>query len=271
MRQTTNLALNLPEGPDNYNVRDYNVNFDIIDEKMKYLSDHISEKTISQIKVVDGAIKDIKRDQTITGNQARIVDEEYIGIGYNSSLQGDRNGNLNCNVTQMRNVPYLLEIDIEDWTIGGLSSSSGGSGYNSNYFSLFTFGTNKSTLWGLYFDVRSELNTGERLEQTVLSFRPQSNTQTNIAEGSEIEPEDFIGKTVKLYLNCGLDENNKIIYTNNSFVLQVNNDIIGSGDFANYAGTNWDQMCNLGWSSYNWGAYMLKISEYRCSVLTELQ
>lgn len=271
MRQTTNLALNLPEGPDNYNVNDYNVNFDIIDEKMKYLSDHISGKTISQIKVVDGAIKDAKRDQTITGNQARIVDEEFIGIGINSSLQGDRNGNLNCNVTQMRYVPYLLEVDIEDWTIGGLSSSSSGSEYNSNYFSLFTFGTNKSTLWGLYFDVRSELNTGERLEQTVLKFRPQSGTETTIAEGSEIEPEDFIGKTVKLYLNCGLDENNKIIYTNNSFVLQVDNDILGSGDFANYAGTGWDQMCNIGWSSYNWGAFMLKISEYRCSVLTELQ
>ena len=41
MKQTENLALNLPEGPDNYDVNDYNENFEIIDEKMKYLADHI--------------------------------------------------------------------------------------------------------------------------------------------------------------------------------------------------------------------------------------
>lgn len=46
MRQTENLALNLPEGPDHYNEKDYNDNFEIIDQKMKYLSMHISDEVI---------------------------------------------------------------------------------------------------------------------------------------------------------------------------------------------------------------------------------
>lgn len=41
MRQTENLGLNLPEGPDPYNEKDYNDNFEIIDDKLKYLADHI--------------------------------------------------------------------------------------------------------------------------------------------------------------------------------------------------------------------------------------
>lgn len=41
MRQTENLGLNLPEGPDPYNEEDYNNNFEIIDDKLKYLADHI--------------------------------------------------------------------------------------------------------------------------------------------------------------------------------------------------------------------------------------
>lgn len=46
MRQTENLALNLPEGTDHYNEKDYNDNFEIIDQKMKYLSMHISDEVI---------------------------------------------------------------------------------------------------------------------------------------------------------------------------------------------------------------------------------
>ena len=50
MRQTENLALNLPEGPDHYNEKDYNENFKIIDEKLKYLSDNISG-TVEELTV----------------------------------------------------------------------------------------------------------------------------------------------------------------------------------------------------------------------------
>lgn len=65
MKQTTNLGLNLPEGPDNYNVKDYNDNFEIIDEKLKYLSDNIS-----------GAVEEL----TVTENGTYIADP---GTTYN--------------------------------------------------------------------------------------------------------------------------------------------------------------------------------------------
>lgn len=53
MRQTTNYALNLPEGPDVYDVKDYNKNFDIIDEKMKELAKYIIPgENIDSINVV---------------------------------------------------------------------------------------------------------------------------------------------------------------------------------------------------------------------------
>lgn len=39
MRQTTNYALNLPEGQDYYNKNDYNENFEIIDAKMKVIAE----------------------------------------------------------------------------------------------------------------------------------------------------------------------------------------------------------------------------------------
>lgn len=52
MKQTENLALNLPEGPDNYDVNDYNENFEIIDEKMKYLADHIGGGGVLEEKTI---------------------------------------------------------------------------------------------------------------------------------------------------------------------------------------------------------------------------
>ena len=73
---------------------------------------NMSTGLISQIKVEDGVIKDVIRDMTITGNQARIVgtNNDLIGIGFKQNLDGDRNGLLSCNVSQMRNVPYVLEM-----------------------------------------------------------------------------------------------------------------------------------------------------------------
>lgn len=53
MRQTTNYALNLPEGPDVYDVNDYNENFNIIDKKMNDLAKYILPyETIDSVNVV---------------------------------------------------------------------------------------------------------------------------------------------------------------------------------------------------------------------------
>lgn len=221
---------------------------------------------ISQIKVTEiegtATIYDTKRQMTITGNQAEALNN-------NIHFKTDKNANLVCNVSQINKVAYCLEVDIVNWDLTNYTWGARGSDRVSNYLSLFTFGTNKSTLWGLFFDVGSISNV--RLENdTSLRFRCQNNTETTITTSSEIEPEDLQGKTIKLYLNCNIDQNNNIIYDPNKFVVAIDNEIIGHGDFANYSGANWDQMCNIGWSSYNWGSFNLTISEYRCKILANL-
>ena len=221
---------------------------------------------VSQIKVAEieeiPTIYDTKRLMSITGNQVEVSNN-------NIHFKGDKNANLVCNVSQINKVAYCLEMDIVNWNLSGYSWSASGDDRASNYLSLFTFGTNKSTLWGLFFDVGSVSNV--RLENdTSFRFRCQNNTETTLTTQSEIEPEDLAGKTIKLYLNCNINQNNNIIYEPNKFVVVIDSDIIGNGDFANYSGTNWDQMCNIGWSSYNWGACNLTISEYRCRILNSL-
>lgn len=53
MRQTEYYALNLPEGPDNYDINDYNTNFKIIDEKMKDLAKYMLPfETIDSVNVI---------------------------------------------------------------------------------------------------------------------------------------------------------------------------------------------------------------------------
>lgn len=104
MRQTDNFALNLPEGQDNYSKNDYNENFKVIDEKMKYLADHISggggvleEKTIFTNGIytppegVDGwnkiiaAVSPDLMNRTITENGTYTASQEepvsYDGYG----------------------------------------------------------------------------------------------------------------------------------------------------------------------------------------------
>lgn len=217
---------------------------------------NMSTGLISQIKVEDGTITDVIRDMTITGNQLRVVDTDKIGIGINSSLAGDRNGLMSCNVSQMRNVPYCIEVDVDSYDI---STVSFGTSSGNNYFSLFTFGYNKSTLYGVYFNV--ETTSGE-ITNSTLNVR----ANTSYITSDEYYPSDLNGKTVKLYCNCNLSDG-KVIHENGHFLLYIDDDLILDGDFSNNAGTGWDQMCNIGWSSYSWGAYMLKISEYRCTVL----
>jgi len=81
MRQTTNLGLNLPEGPDNYNKDDYNDNFEIIDEKLKYLSDHIHSGTVDEVTITEngtytapeGAGYSPVHVNVATGTQANLV------------------------------------------------------------------------------------------------------------------------------------------------------------------------------------------------------
>lgn len=43
MKQTDNLALNLPEGTDTYNVEDYNKNFEVLDTKITELEEAITD------------------------------------------------------------------------------------------------------------------------------------------------------------------------------------------------------------------------------------
>lgn len=218
---------------------------------------------VSQIKVNNGSIRDVKRgSMAISGNQVEVVSN-------NIHFKNDKNANLVCNVSQINKVAYCLEIDVVNWDLSLYTWGASGDDRASNYLSLFTFGTNKSTLWGLFFDVGSISNVRSE-NDTSLRFRCQTNTETTISTGSEFEPESLNGKTIKLYLNCGLDNNNKISYYENEFVLTIDDVVVGNGDFSNYSGTNWDQMCNIGWSSYNWGSYGLTISEYRCRILSEL-
>lgn len=75
MKQTENLALNLPEGPDNYDVNDYNENFEIIDKKMKYLSDHIGGAgTLGTLYAQNNGEYDIEEDPTLDAWDKVIVD-----------------------------------------------------------------------------------------------------------------------------------------------------------------------------------------------------
>ena len=50
MKQTDNLALNLPEGADNYNVDDYNENFEILDAKIGELEEMMGGVSVTSIR-----------------------------------------------------------------------------------------------------------------------------------------------------------------------------------------------------------------------------
>lgn len=215
---------------------------------------------ISKIKVVDvegtKSIKDVIRDITISGNQ-------LTNDGTNIVFNRDRNANMVTNVTQMNEVPYVLEADIV--SVPDITSIPDYSDSGNNYLSFFTFGTNKSTLWGLFYNKDNSIS--EPNEEWVC--RTQNNTQTRIAITNDTNLSVLNGKTIKLYINCEIT-NNTITYSKNKFIFMINDTIVLTGDFANYAGSGWDQMCNIGWSSYKWGCCDVKISEYRCKVLTNL-
>ena len=209
---------------------------------------------ISQIKVVDvegtPTIKDVKRDFALTGNNAITITDGNIDFG------SDDNCYLNCQVTQMNLVPYVIEADIVSC---GFETDT----ENNKLRGIFTFGKNKSTLWGLYFNTIATTDTGKG----TLTFRPQLN-QTE--DSRLIAPSEFEDKTIKLYCNCGLDSNNNIIYDKNNALIYLGDELLINADFSNYAGENWDQMCSMGWSSYNWGCPGLVISEYRVKELSKI-
>ena len=50
MKQTDNLALNLPEGADNYNVDDYNENFEVLDAKITELEGMMGGVSVASIR-----------------------------------------------------------------------------------------------------------------------------------------------------------------------------------------------------------------------------
>lgn len=209
---------------------------------------------ISKIKVVtednEEVIKDVARDFVLTSNNAISIYNHNIDFG------SDQNCYLNCQVSQMNLIPYVIECDIKRCVFSTDTE-------NSKYYGIFTFGRNKSTLWGLFYD---STITGEEGKGT-LKFRPQNNMNTY---SDPIAPESLENKTLKLYLNCGLDNNNNIIYEKNNALVYLDNTLLINGDFANYSGQGWDQMCSMGWSSYSWGCNGLIISEYRVKQLSEL-
>ena len=209
---------------------------------------------ISQIKVVDvegtPTIKDIKRDFALTGNNAISITNGNIDFG------SDDNCYLNCQVSQMNLIPYVIEADIV--TCGFETDTE-----NNKMRGIFTFGQNKSTLWGLFFNTEAT----EKVGKGTLTFRPQLNQSS---DSEPIAPSDLEGKTLKLYCNCGLDSDNNIIYDKNNALIFLDDDVLINGDFSNYAGENWGEMCSMGWSSYNWGCPGLVISEYRVKELSTL-
>ena len=209
---------------------------------------------ISKIKVVTEdeteVIKDVARDFVLTSNNAINITNHNIDFG------ADQNCYLNCQVTQMNIIPYVIECDIKRCIFNTDTESS-------KYYGIFTFGRNKSTLWGLFFDSSITAEEGKG----TLKFRPQTNINTY---SEPIAPESLENKTLKLYLNCGLDNNNNIIYEKNNALIYSDNTLLINGGFANYSGQGWDQMCSMGWSSYSWGCDGLIISEYRVKQLSEL-
>lgn len=50
LKQTDNLALNLPEGADNYNVDDYNENFEVLDAKITELEEMMGGVSVTSIR-----------------------------------------------------------------------------------------------------------------------------------------------------------------------------------------------------------------------------
>lgn len=209
---------------------------------------------ICQIKVVDvegtPTIVDVKRDFALTGNNAITITDGNIDFG------SDQNCYLNCRVTQMNLVPYVIEADI-------VSCAFETDTENNKMRGIFTFGKNKSTLWGLFFNTIATTDAGKG----TLTFRPQLN-QTE--DSRLIAPSEFEDKTLKLYCNCGLDSNNNIIYDKNNALIYLGDELLINADFSNYAGENWGEMCSMGWSSYSWGCPGLVISEYRVKELSKI-
>lgn len=214
----------------------------------------VGDDLISQIKVVDvegtPTIKDVKRDFALTGNNAISITNGNIDFG------SDNNCYLNCQVSQMNLIPYVIEADIV--TCGFETDTE-----SNKMRGIFTFGKNKSTLWGLFFNTEATAEVGKG----TLTFRPQLNQS---ADSGLIAPSEFEGKTLKLYCNCGLDSDNNIIYDKNNALIYLDDVLLINGDFSNYSGENWGEMCSMGWSSYNWGCPGLLISEYRVKELSKL-
>lgn len=209
---------------------------------------------ISQIKVVDiegtPTIKDVKRDFALTGNNQISITNGNIDFG------SDANCYLNCNISQQNYVPYVIETDV-------VSCSFPTDNESNIYRGILTFGRNKSTLWGLFYNGAAT----EEVGKGILKFRPQNNVSS---ESRLIAPSEFVGKTLKLYCNCGLDNSNNIIFEKDNALIYLGDELLINDTFTNYAGTGWDQMCSMGWSSYSWGCPGLVISEYRVRDLSKL-
>lgn len=90
MRQTDNLALNLPEGADNYNKDDYNANFEIIDQKLQAVENALGDLTAADTGwLTTGG--DIMPGETVTiPNSVRFINN-LDRFNKNSNTMQDNN------------------------------------------------------------------------------------------------------------------------------------------------------------------------------------
>ncbi len=207
----------------------------------------VDDELYSRIKVVDGVATDVIRDITPALVNASVS-------GDNISFNTD-NAWMGTYTNQLFNIPYCIEVDIVSFNADENTTKKG----------IITFGRNGSTLHGLYFD---ELNQG-------LDLKFRSNNTTNVIITSDnIVPSDLNNSTVKVYINCAIDNNNNIIHTNNNVVVYILNNYYSFTNQCNVVNNTslppLDMGSNIGWANYSWGASSLVISEYRYRILKSL-
>lgn len=113
MRQTDNLALNLPEGADNYNKDDYNANFEIIDDKIKKIETAMEELGNVVVCEIDFTESDTCK---ITGRRASCpnVDwtfQEESGVGLKNAT-----GGIQLPVTFDQDKDTIIELEVSGFT-----------------------------------------------------------------------------------------------------------------------------------------------------------
>lgn len=207
----------------------------------------VDDELYSQIKVVDGVATDVIRGITPSLVNASVS-------GDNISFNTD-NAWMGTYTNQLFNIPYCIEVDIVTFNADENTTKKG----------IITFGRGGTTLYGLFFDESN--NTAD------LKFRTSSATDV-IITADNIMPSDLNNSTVKVFINCDIDQNNNIIHSNNNVVVYI------LGNYYSFATqcdvinnttlSPLDMGSNIGWSNYSWGATSLVISEYRYRILKSL-